>query len=209
MKVGVLRTALGTALALSLLASPAAAHAAPVSAASASRTGHAPRGKATVAARNSRLMRANLALRVRLAREHRTNNLLRRRVSFLQDQVAALRRRVARVLAAISDLRLRLTTAFGPWQRALASTYGIGDGLMGSALAGHGTLTAANPVFAHKSMPFGTKVQFSYNGKTFVGVCEDRGPFVGGRDFDLGPKIARELGFAGVGSLKWRTLRRK
>ncbi|MRR11817.1 hypothetical protein EG835_04975 [bacterium] len=73
-------------------------------------------------------------------------------------------------------------------------------------MAGGGTLEWGSMVVAHRSLPFGTRVEFSYNGNTCVAVVQDRGPFVGGRTFDLGPGTAAALGFSGVGTVDYRIL---
>jgi len=59
-------------------------------------------------------------------------------------------------------------------------------------------------IVAHRSLPFGTKIQFRYKGRTVVAKVKDRGPFIGGRTFDLGPGTAKALHFDGVGKVKWR-----
>jgi len=80
---------------------------------------------------------------------------------------------------------------------AVASFYG---------LPYHGRLTANGEVydmqkltFAHKTMPFGTVVRFSYNGKSITGRCNDRGPFIAGRTFDLSYAMACSLGMVDKG----------
>jgi rare lipoprotein A (peptidoglycan hydrolase) len=88
------------------------------------------------------------------------------------------------------------------WKSARVSWYG--PGFYGNTMAGGGTLTTSSMVVAHRSMRFGTKIQFSYKGRTCVAVVQDRGPFVGGRTFDLGPGTAKALGFSGVGTVQWR-----
>lgn len=91
------------------------------------------------------------------------------------------------------------------WQRATASTYGIGDGFLGGPLACGGRLDDTSPVVAHKTLPCGTRVAFRYGRNAAVGVVRDRGPYVAGRTWDLGPALERELGFScGVCSLSWR-----
>ena len=47
--------------------------------------------------------------------------------------------------------------------------------------------------FAHKSLPCGTRVTFTYRGHTAVGTVEDRGPFIAGRTFDLSPGLREAL----------------
>lgn len=90
----------------------------------------------------------------------------------------------------------------GPWKKAKVSWYG--PGFYGNTMAGGGTLRPTSMVVAHRSLPFGTKIEFSYNGKKCVAVVRDRGPYVSGRLFDLGPGTAKALGFSGVGTVSYR-----
>lgn len=92
------------------------------------------------------------------------------------------------------------------WQSASVSWYG--PGFYGNTMAGGGTLTPDSMVVAHRSLPFGTRIQFEYNGRSTTAVVMDRGPYVGGRTFDLGPGTARALGFGGVGTVRYRILGR-
>jgi rare lipoprotein A (peptidoglycan hydrolase) len=60
-------------------------------------------------------------------------------------------------------------------------------------------------------MPLASKrprIEFTYRGRSCIAVVRDRGPYVGGRVFDLGPGTARALGFSGVGSVNYRILGR-
>lgn len=88
---------------------------------------------------------------------------------------------------------------YGPWKTALCSWYWEPQGL-----AGGGRLTPNAMIVAHKSLPFGTRIQFSYKGRTCIAVVKDRGPYVGGREFDLGPGTAKALGFDGVDRVSYR-----
>ncbi len=54
---------------------------------------------------------------------------------------------------------------------------------------------------ANRSLPCGTKVRFRYNGRSVTATVDDRGPFVGGRDWDLNQNTAQALGFNGVGTV--------
>lgn len=90
------------------------------------------------------------------------------------------------------------------WSTARVSWYG--PGFYGNTMAGGGTLTPTSMVVAHRSLPFGTRVEFKYKGKTCVAVVRDRGPYVSGRTFDLGPGTAKTLGFSGVGTVSYRIL---
>ncbi len=92
----------------------------------------------------------------------------------------------------------------GRWQRALCSWYG--PGFYGNTMAGGGRLRRNSMVVAHKRLPFGTKIMFSHKGRSVVAVVQDRGPYIHGRVFDLGPGTAKALKFSGVGVVKYRIL---
>jgi len=96
--------------------------------------------------------------------------------------------------------------AGGGWQSAKASWYG--PGFYGRTTASGAVLTQGMMNVAHKSLPFGTRIQFEYKGRTAVAVVNDRGPYIHGRVFDLGPGTAQALGFGGVGTVKYRILGR-
>ncbi|MEW6187483.1 MAG: septal ring lytic transglycosylase RlpA family protein [Thermodesulfobacteriota bacterium] len=84
-------------------------------------------------------------------------------------------------------------------QKVKAGWYGPGH---------HNKLTANGQRFnmykntmAHKTLPLGTKVQLYTldKKKSVVGVVNDRGPYVKGRDLDVSYAIARQLGFVRKG----------
>ena len=54
---------------------------------------------------------------------------------------------------------------------------------------------------AHRSLPFGTKLRVTHNGRSVVVTINDRGPFIKGRVLDLSTGAARAVGLtsAGVG----------
>jgi rare lipoprotein A len=54
---------------------------------------------------------------------------------------------------------------------------------------------------ANRTLPCGTTVAFRYNGRSVTAIVDDRGPYVGGRDWDLNQNTAAALGFAGVGTV--------
>jgi peptidoglycan lytic transglycosylase len=58
---------------------------------------------------------------------------------------------------------------------------------------------------ANRTLPCGTKVTFYYGGRTVTAVVDDRGPFVGGRDWDLNQGTASALGFTGVDTV-WTSM---
>jgi rare lipoprotein A len=55
---------------------------------------------------------------------------------------------------------------------------------------------------AHRTLPFGTIVKFTYNGRTVKLPIRDRGPFVASRTYDLSEAAARKLGFIRAGVVK-------
>lgn len=93
----------------------------------------------------------------------------------------------------------------GQWMTAKVSVYGEGDGLLGNPTANGERLDATSLTFAHRSMAFGTLVTFRYRGREVTARCNDRGPFVGGRTFDLAPGTRKALGMdIGVYTVEWR-----
>ncbi len=91
----------------------------------------------------------------------------------------------------------------GAWQTGVASHYGrwfTGRGASGAEIG------PCSMIVAHKTLPFGTLVEFEYNGKRAVASVEDRGPFTPGRMWDLGPGVVRALGFSGVGEVRYRVI---
>jgi rare lipoprotein A len=94
-----------------------------------------------------------------------------------------------------------------------------GDRLNARATGGAGTLTQYVPVVvswyddagstacgfhagdgvASRTLPCGTRVHFLRGGRSVTATVDDRGPYVGGREFDLNQNTAGALGFAGVG----------
>lgn len=85
----------------------------------------------------------------------------------------------------------------GEYDLAVASWYGSFH---------YGKLTANGEIFndkdltfAHKTIKFGTLVRFYYKGKTVIARCNDRGPFIKGREFDLSYQTAKRLDLLEVG----------
>jgi hypothetical protein len=54
---------------------------------------------------------------------------------------------------------------------------------------------------ANRSLPCGTRVRIYYGGRTVTATVDDRGPYVGGRNWDLNQNTAAALGFGGVGTV--------
>jgi rare lipoprotein A (peptidoglycan hydrolase) len=100
-------------------------------------------------------------------------------------------------------LRVRFATAnrvlgrLNVYRQAYASWYG--PGLFGGHLACGGTLRPGTLGVANKSLPCGTKVSFRYRNRTVRVPVIDRGPYVGGREYDLTVATKQRLGFRGHG----------
>ncbi len=90
----------------------------------------------------------------------------------------------------------------GEWKTATVSWYG--PGFYGRRTASGTILRTDSMVVAHRTLPFGTRIEFEYKGRRCVAVVADRGPWIKAREFDLGPGIAQALGFGGVGKVKYR-----
>jgi peptidoglycan lytic transglycosylase len=85
------------------------------------------------------------------------------------------------------------------YRAAYASWYG--PGLYGNPLACGGTLGAGTLGVAHKTLPCGTRVTLKRGKRTVRVPVVDRGPFVGGREYDLTAATAQRLGFHGHGTV--------
>jgi rare lipoprotein A len=83
------------------------------------------------------------------------------------------------------------------FRESLASWYSDGGATACGFHAGFGV--------ANKSLPCGTKVTFRYGGRTVTATVDDRGPYVGGREWDLNQSTAGALGFGGVGTV-WSSI---
>ena len=97
-------------------------------------------------------------------------------------------------------------TGSGGWSTAVASWYG--PGFYGQHMADGEVLRPDSMIVAHKTMPFGTLIEFSFRGHRAVAKVADRGPYVAGREFDLGPGTARVLHFDGVARVRYRIIGR-
>jgi rare lipoprotein A (peptidoglycan hydrolase) len=86
-----------------------------------------------------------------------------------------------------------------PFQTAIASWY---DDAGETASGWHARYGVAN-----LTLRFGTRIQFVYEGRSVVATVDDRGPYVGGRTWDLGGSTAAALGFSGVNVVRWRLAR--
>ncbi|KAF0206952.1 MAG: RlpA-like double-psi beta-barrel domain-containing protein [Actinomycetota bacterium] len=135
----------------------------------------------------------------------------------LAEKVAAARKELAANETALREFNARAAasakrtpakqpprvTGSGAWKTAVASHYGrnfTGRGASGEAIGPYSMMVA------HKTLPFGTLIEFEYNGKRAVAKVADRGPYTKGRTFDLGPGVVRVLDFSGVHEVRYRII---
>lgn len=88
-----------------------------------------------------------------------------------------------------------------PMRTAGATWYG--PGLYGNGTACGQTLRRGTIGVAHRTLPCGTAIKFSYHGHTLVTKVIDRGPYSKGNDFDLTNGARLALGFEGVGRVHY------
>jgi hypothetical protein len=79
-----------------------------------------------------------------------------------------------------------------------------GPGFYGHRLACGGTLQRGTIGVANKTLPCGTKITLHNKGRTLQVKVIDRGPYVGGRYFDLTAATKAKLGFGSTGTV-WST----
>lgn len=140
----------------------------------------------------------------------------------MADEVARAKKKLAASQAALAAYESQTTvtptlaaaprvdstqklTGSGAWQTAVASHYGrnfTGRGASGEEIGPYSMMVA------HKTLPFGTLIEFEYRGKRAVAKVADRGPYTAGREFDLGPGVVRVLGFSGVHEVRYRIIGR-
>lgn len=83
-----------------------------------------------------------------------------------------------------------------------ASFYGKTDKFDGRKTANGEIFDHKKLTCAHKTLPFGTQIRVTYNGKSVVVRVNDRGPFVAGRDIDLSYGAAEQIGLVPAGHAK-------
>jgi rare lipoprotein A len=86
-------------------------------------------------------------------------------------------------------------------EECVASVYSVGDPSQPGTQTASGVPLNDNALTAaHKSLPFGTKVQVTNkkNGNSVTVTITDRGPYVRGRCIDITKAGARALGIAGL-----------
>jgi rare lipoprotein A (peptidoglycan hydrolase) len=102
----------------------------------------------------------------------------------------------ARVASGAETLKLGRLNVY---RFANASWYG--PGLYGNKLGCGGTLAPGRMGVAHKTLPCGSRVTLRHRGRTVRVRVIDRGPYVGGREYDLTEATARKLRFRGHGAI--------
>jgi rare lipoprotein A len=115
----------------------------------------------------------------------------------------ALRARVRRTMDGAARVRVgtasRRLGRLNVYRYARASWYG--PGLYGNRLGCGGRLVPGRLGVAHKSLPCGSRVTLRHRGRSVRVRVIDRGPYVGGREYDLTEATARKLRFRGHGSI--------
>jgi hypothetical protein len=96
-----------------------------------------------------------------------------------------------RVLGRVNSYRVVQASFYGP-------------GMYGGGLACGGRLEQGRLGVANKTLPCGSRVTLRYHGRRLRVPVIDRGPYVGGREYDLTEATKRALGFPSTGSL-WAT----
>jgi rare lipoprotein A (peptidoglycan hydrolase) len=102
-------------------------------------------------------------------------------------------------LRVLVDAARREIGRLNVYRRAAVSWYG--PGLYGNKLSCGGRLTPGTLGVAHKTLPCGTHVTLRKGDRVIRVRVVDRGPYVGGREFDLTSATRARLHFRGVGSL--------
>jgi rare lipoprotein A (peptidoglycan hydrolase) len=64
-------------------------------------------------------------------------------------------------------------------------------------------LTEDTEGIAHPTLPCGVRLFLTFEGHTVLAQVVDRGPYRGGRQFDVTPALARRLGLHGVQAVHW------
>jgi rare lipoprotein A len=87
----------------------------------------------------------------------------------------------------------------GSWTTYKPATW-YGPGFWGKTTACGVVLTPTTVGVAHRRLPCGTQVTFSYGDRSVSATVIDRGPFHKGFAWDMTKKTAKKVGFLAVGS---------
>lgn len=145
----------------------------------------------------------NARMRAELGREPRQHDARRNELSRRPDRVAlwAFLMAIAITFAAAASAQGASSGGVStePAQdedgmaRQVATWYG--PGLFGNEMACGRTLRRRTVGVAHRKLPCGTEVTFSYEGRSLTTEVVDRGPYANGARWDLTQAAARRLGF--------------
>jgi hypothetical protein len=102
---------------------------------------------------------------------------------------------------ASSEAEAGADLVFSPTKSAGATWYG--PGFYGHRTACGQTLRPGTVGVAHRSLPCGTAVKFSYHGHSLVARVIDRGPYAKGVSWDLTNGARERLGFKGAGRVHY------
>lgn len=92
-----------------------------------------------------------------------------------------------------------------PVRAEIASWYGAESG---PRTASGERFDPAAMTAAHRTLPFGTWVRVTHDGRSVTVRINDRGPFRRGRSIDLSRGAARAIGLDGVGAVTLEVLGR-
>jgi rare lipoprotein A len=92
-------------------------------------------------------------------------------------------------------------------RKCVVSWYG--EKYRGRLMANGKPFNPAAMTVAHKSLPFGTRVQFQLGPRSIIATVTDRGPFVAGREFDLSSGAFAQLAQIEAGLIRprWRIVK--
>jgi rare lipoprotein A len=102
-------------------------------------------------------------------------------------------------LRVLVDAARREIGRLNVYRRAAVSWYG--PGLYGNKLSCGGTLTPGTLGVANNTLPCGSRVTLRHGNRVVRVRVVDRGPYVGGREYDLTAATRAKLHFGGVGSV--------
>jgi peptidoglycan lytic transglycosylase len=107
--------------------------------------------------------------------------------------------RISRLLwvVLLTCVFLALGSGCAEAKEGLASWYG--PGFKGLPTASGELYDPHGYTAAHKTLPLGTELMVSYEGRSVRVTVNDRGPYVAGRELDLSRAAARDLGLTRVG----------
>lgn len=97
---------------------------------------------------------------------------------------------IALMIAAFAASEAKADTTLASW---------YGPGFAGNPTASGETYDPSGFTAAHKTLPLGTPMTVSYNGRSVDVVVNDRGPYVGDRELDLSQGAAEYLGLTAAG----------